>query len=104
VTLPAIALLLALSLSGFYNPRVSRRHRPLLLTALILQVAAVAVAATLLTRPYPRTILIMVPLFEAVLLPLWRRLHKRIVPVRARETVLVGTADDVHVHEVLGRS
>jgi lipopolysaccharide/colanic/teichoic acid biosynthesis glycosyltransferase len=37
----------------------------------------------------------MVPLLEAVLLPLWRRLHKALTPVRARETVLVGSADDL---------
>jgi exopolysaccharide biosynthesis polyprenyl glycosylphosphotransferase len=95
VLLPGIALLLAMALSGFYNPRVSRRHRPLLLTGLVLQMAIVAVGATLLTRPYPRTILIMVPLFEAVLLPLWRRLQKRLMSVRARETVLVGTSEDI---------
>jgi exopolysaccharide biosynthesis polyprenyl glycosylphosphotransferase len=95
ILLPGISLVFSMALSGFYNPRVSRRHRPLMLTALVLQVGLVAVGATLLTRPYPRTILILVPLIEAVFLPLWRRLLKALMPVRARETVLVGTADDL---------
>ena len=38
VLLPALSLGVAMSLSGFYNPRVSRRHKPLLPTALIMQV------------------------------------------------------------------
>ena len=95
VLLPAVALLLTMALSGFYNPRVSRRHKPLLLTALLMQMGLVALGATLLTRPYPRTILLLVPLMEAVLLPLWRRLLKVVFPIRSRETILVGSPVDI---------
>jgi len=95
VLLPAFSLLLALGLSGFYNSRVSHRHRPLLITALVIQMALVALGATLLTRPYPRTILVAVPLLEALSLPLWRRLLKVLMPVRPRETVIIGSGDEI---------
>ncbi|MEO8215493.1 MAG: sugar transferase [Acidobacteriota bacterium] len=95
ILLPALSLGVAMALSGFYNPRVSRRHKPLLITALVVQVGLVAVGATLLTRPYPRTILIAVPVLEAFFLPLWRRLVKYMFPIRARETVLVGAPEDL---------
>ncbi len=95
ILLPAVALVLTMALSGFYNPRVSRRHKPLMLTALVMQMGLVALGATLLTRPYPRTILLAVPLIEAILLPLWRRLLKHLIPIRARETIMVGSPEDI---------
>jgi exopolysaccharide biosynthesis polyprenyl glycosylphosphotransferase len=95
VMLPAVALVLTMALSGFYNPRVSRRHKPLLLTALVMQMGLVALGATLLTRPYPRTILLAVPLLEAFALPLWRRLLKQLTSVRPRETIMVGSPEDI---------
>jgi len=94
VTLVSISLVLALALGGFYNQRVSRRHRPIVGAALLIQLAIVAVASTVMEHPYPRSILFAVPLFESIAVPLWRKLASRL-PVRARETVLFGGADDL---------
>jgi len=94
VTIFSMSLVIALALSGFYNQRVSRRHRPIVGAALLIQVGFVAIASTAMVQPFPRTILLAVPLFEAVAVPLWRRIAARL-PVRARETVLFGSADDL---------
>lgn len=94
VLLICASLVIALALSGFYNARVSRRHRPIIGAALLIQVALIAVAATFMQRPYPRTILLLVPLMEVVLLPIWRRTITRLMPVRPRDTVLVGNPSD----------
>lgn len=94
VTLFCASLVVALALAGFYNVRVSRRHRPIVGVALLVQLGIVAIASTLMARPYPRTILFAVPLFELVAVPLWRRLAASL-PVRPRETVVFGTADDL---------
>ena len=94
VTLFSISLLIALALCGFYNQRVSRRHRPVVGAALLIQLGFVAVASTVMDHPYPRTILFAVPLFEVVAVPLWRRFASS-MPVRPRETVLFGRADDL---------
>ena len=94
VTLFSISLVIALGLGGFYNQRVSRRHRPIVGAALLIQLGIVAIASTVMEQPYPRTILFAVPVFEVVAVPLWRRLAARL-PVRPRETVLFGKADDL---------
>ena len=94
VTLFSISLVIALALGGFYNQRVSRRHRPIVGAALLIQLGVVAIGSTILERPYPRTILFAVPIFEAIAVPLWRRLVAKL-PVRPRETVLFGRADDL---------
>lgn len=89
------SLLVALALSGFYRDRVTPRTRPSLVTALVIQTALVAFGAAVLVRPLPRTLMIGVPLFELVLLPLWRRLLRAAAPIRPRETILIGEDDDV---------
>jgi exopolysaccharide biosynthesis polyprenyl glycosylphosphotransferase len=94
VTLFSISLVVALALGGFYNQRVSRRHRPIVGAALLIQLGIVAIVSTMMERPYPRTILFAVPLFEAVAVPLWRRLTGSL-RIRPRETVLFGNADDL---------
>jgi lipopolysaccharide/colanic/teichoic acid biosynthesis glycosyltransferase len=85
----------ALGLAGFYRLRVMPRARPILLVALMIQVALVTMGATLLERPLPRTILLAVPLLEAILLPLWRSLQQLMWRVRPRDTILVGDPADI---------
>lgn len=89
------SLVAALALSGFYHDRVTPRTRPSVITAVVIQVALVALGATALVRPLPRTILIAVALFEILALPLWRRILRRLAPVRPRETILVGERHDI---------
>jgi lipopolysaccharide/colanic/teichoic acid biosynthesis glycosyltransferase len=85
-----LAFLAALGLAGFYRERIMLRARPLLMVALLIQIAVVAVGIDVADRPLPRTILLAVPLLEALLLPLWRSLQRRLWPVRARDTILIG--------------
>jgi lipopolysaccharide/colanic/teichoic acid biosynthesis glycosyltransferase len=84
------ALVAALALSGFYRQRVMARARPIVMVALLIQVAFVSIGAAILESPLPRTLLVGVPLIEALLLPLWRWLQQVLWPVRRRETLLVG--------------
>ena len=72
-----VSLIIALALSGFYDWQRSSRHRPFLLAALLIQLVLIAMGAVLLARPYPRSVLLFVPVFEAVLLPLSRRWSER---------------------------
>ncbi len=101
VLTPAIVLLFAgsfvaaLGLSGFYRQRITPRTRPLLLTALFIQLALVTLGGTALAQPLPRTIVFAVPLLEAMVLPLWRMLLRGAFPVRPRATVLVGEERDI---------
>jgi len=92
VSLFTIAFLGALGLAGFYRRRIMLRARPVLLVALLIQIAAVAIGATLLERPLPRTVLFAVPLVEALLFPLWRSLQW---PLRMRDTILVGDPAEI---------
>lgn len=88
----ALALVAALALSGFYDFRASRRHRPTLLVALPLQLGFVAVAGTLLEISWPRTVFVAVPFVEAAVIPLWRRIVAAAWKERGARTVLVGEA------------
>jgi len=90
ISLFTIAFLGALGLAGFYRRRIMLRARPVLLVALLIQIAAVTIGATLLERPLPRTVLFAVPFFEAMLFPLWRSIQYTIWPLRLRDTILVG--------------
>ncbi len=95
VSLFGLAFLAALGLAGFYRERIMLRARPLLIVALLIQVAMVAVGVDAVERPLPRTILLAVPLLEALLFPLWRSLQQRMWPVRARDTILVGNPAEI---------
>jgi lipopolysaccharide/colanic/teichoic acid biosynthesis glycosyltransferase len=95
VLLFAGSLVVALGLSGFYRQRITPRTRPVLLTALFIQLAIVTLAGTALEQPLPRTIVFTVPLLEAFALPLWRMLLRHALPVRPRATVLVGEPRDI---------
>lgn len=95
VTLFSAALVVCLALNGFYHLRISRRHRPVFATALLMQIAVAAVGGMLLQRAYPRTILFAVPIVEAFALPLWRRSARKLIPIRARDTVLLGGPDQL---------
>ena len=95
VLLFAASFVAALGLSGFYRQRITPRTRPVLLAALIIQLAIVAVGGTALAKPLPRTIVFGVPLLEALALPLWRMLLRRAFPVRPRATVLLGEEADI---------
>jgi lipopolysaccharide/colanic/teichoic acid biosynthesis glycosyltransferase len=101
VLLFALSLVCALALSGFYHDRVTPRTRPSLVTALVIQAALVAIGATLLVRPLPRTVMFAVPLFELVALPLWRRLLRAVAPIRPRQTILAGDPSDLE-HAMAG--
>lgn len=89
------SFLAALALSGFYRRRVMPRERPLMGTALVIQVALIAVGGAFLERPPARTVLLGVLLFEAIALPAWRALVRVALPIRPRETILVGDAEHV---------
>jgi lipopolysaccharide/colanic/teichoic acid biosynthesis glycosyltransferase len=95
IALFAGSLVAALALSGFYQHRVTPRTRPSILTALVIQGALVAIGSAVLVRLLPRTALLAVPLFEAVALPLWRRLLRVIAPIRPRDTILLGDPHDI---------
>jgi lipopolysaccharide/colanic/teichoic acid biosynthesis glycosyltransferase len=84
------ALVTALALSGFYRQRVMSRARPIVMVALLIQVALVSIGAAMLETPLPRSLLLAVPLLEAALLPSWRYLQQLLWPVRRRDTLLVG--------------
>lgn len=95
VSVFTIAFLGALGLAGFYRHRIMLRARPVLLVALLIQIAAVTIGATLLEQPLPRTVLFAVPLVEAMLFPLWRSLQYIIWPLRLRDTILVGDPAEI---------
>jgi lipopolysaccharide/colanic/teichoic acid biosynthesis glycosyltransferase len=95
VALFAGSFLVALALSGFYRRRVMPRERPLIATALVIQVALIAVGGAFTERPLPRTVLIGVLLLEALALPAWRALLRTALPIRRRETILLGDAEHV---------
>jgi Sugar transferases involved in lipopolysaccharide synthesis len=95
VLLFAGSFLVALALSGFYRRRVMPRERPLILTALVIQVALITVGGAFIERPLPRTILIGVLGMEWIALPAWRWLLRIALPIRPRETILVGDAGQV---------
>jgi lipopolysaccharide/colanic/teichoic acid biosynthesis glycosyltransferase len=95
VVLFALSLIVALALSGFYEHRVTPRTRPSIITALVIQTALAALGGTALVRPLPRTVLLAVPLLEAVALPLWRRFLRAVAPIRPRETILLGDSLDI---------
>jgi lipopolysaccharide/colanic/teichoic acid biosynthesis glycosyltransferase len=89
------SFILAFGVAGFYRRRITPRSRPILTVALLIQVALVTVGTTALERPLPRTILLGVVLLEAIALPLWRWLQKKIWSVRPRETILVGEPAEI---------
>jgi lipopolysaccharide/colanic/teichoic acid biosynthesis glycosyltransferase len=95
ISLFTIAFLGALGLAGFYRRRIMLRARPVLGVALLIQMAAVTIGATLLEQPLPRTILFAVPLLEVLLFPLWRSFQFRIWPLRLRDTILVGDPAEI---------
>jgi len=95
VTMFGAAFLAGLGLAGFYRRRITMRGRPIVMVALLIQIALVTIGSTVLERPLPRSILLAVPLLEALAFPIWRSLQKRIWPVRPRETILVGDPAEV---------
>lgn len=95
VMLFAGSFVAALGLSGFYRQRISPRTRTTLVAPLVIQLAIVTLGGTALAQPLPRTIAFGVPLLELIVLPLWRGLLRRAWPVRARDTILVGSDKDV---------
>jgi lipopolysaccharide/colanic/teichoic acid biosynthesis glycosyltransferase len=95
ISLFTIAFLGALGLAGFYRRRIMLRARPVLLVALLIQIAAVTIGATLLERPLPRTVLFAVPLLEALFFPLWRSIQYTMWPLRLRDTILVGDPAEI---------
>jgi lipopolysaccharide/colanic/teichoic acid biosynthesis glycosyltransferase len=95
VLLFGLAFVAALGLAGFYRRRIMLRARPILIVALLIQVAIVAIGAAFIERPLPRTVMLAAPLLEAIAFPLWRWLHRRLWPVRPRETILVGDPAEI---------
>jgi lipopolysaccharide/colanic/teichoic acid biosynthesis glycosyltransferase len=95
VILFAGSLIAALGLSGFYRQRITPRTRPIVLAALVIQLAIIAVAGTALAQPLPRTIFFGLPLLEGMAVPLWRSLLRRALPVRSRATIIVGDEEDI---------
>ena len=101
VALFAGAFVVALALSGFYRRRVMPFERPLVGTALIIQVAIIAIGGALIERPLARSVLIGVLLCEALALPAWRTITRILLPIRPRETILAG--DSHHVRSAMAR-
>jgi lipopolysaccharide/colanic/teichoic acid biosynthesis glycosyltransferase len=95
VALFACSLVLALALSGFYTNRVTPRTRPSIVTALVIQIALVALGGAALVQTLRRSVLVAVPLIELLALPLWRRLLRAIAPIRPRDTILFGDESDI---------
>jgi len=95
VILFALSLVVALSLSGFNNDRVTPRTRPSIVTALVIQAALIALGGVALARPLRRTVFLAVPLLELIAVPAWRRLLRTVAPIRGRDTFLVGDVDDI---------
>ncbi len=91
----AVTFVVALAMSGFYSQRMPHRSRSILGIALVLQAALLAILSTLSEQPLPRSVLIAVPLFEAIGLVLWRRLLAVVSPMRSRATVILGTAERI---------
>jgi lipopolysaccharide/colanic/teichoic acid biosynthesis glycosyltransferase len=89
------SLLMAFGLSGFYRRRPLPHERPLIVTALLIQVAILAIGGAFDQRLLPRTILIGVLAIEWLALPTWRRFARIALPIRPRETILVGDAAQV---------
>jgi lipopolysaccharide/colanic/teichoic acid biosynthesis glycosyltransferase len=99
VLLFAGAFVAALALSGFYRRRVMPYERPLVGTALIIQIALVAIGGALIERPLARSVLFGVLLCEVLGLPAWRALARVALPIRPRETILAG--DSKHVRSAM---
>jgi len=95
VLLFGATFVIGLALTGFYRTRIMRPARPILLVAITIQITLIATGTIAIARPLPRSILVAVPLFEAMLFPLWRSLQRRIRPVRPRETILVGEPHEI---------
>jgi len=95
VVLFGAAFLAGLGLAGFYRGRIALRGRPIVMVALLIQTALVTIGSTALERPLPRTVLVAVPLLEALAFPLWRAFQRMVWPVRPRETILVGDPIEV---------
>jgi lipopolysaccharide/colanic/teichoic acid biosynthesis glycosyltransferase len=89
------AFVIALALAGFYRRRIMSRGRPILLVALMIQVALVTIGGTFIERQLPRTILLAVVVMEAIAFPLWRLLQRKLLPVRPRDTILVGEPTEI---------
>lgn len=95
VMLFAGSFVAALGLSGYYRQRISPRARTTLVAPLVIQLAIVTLGGTVLAQPLPRTVAFGVPLLELIALPVWRALLRRAWPVRGRDTILVGSDEDV---------
>ncbi|HEX2834737.1 MAG TPA: sugar transferase [Thermoanaerobaculia bacterium] len=95
VLLFTLSLTGALGLSGFYRQRMTPRTRPMLLAAVIIQMALVSIGGMAMERQLPRSILVAVPLLEVLALSAWRVVLARAVPIRPRNTVVVGNPVDV---------
>lgn len=95
VLLFAGSLVAALALSGFYRRQVMPTERPLILTALAIHGAFIAIGGAFTERPIPRTVLLGVLLIEALAIPAWRTFIRVALPIRPRDTILVGDDDSV---------
>jgi len=95
VILFGAAFVIGVGLAGFYRHRIMLRARPIVLVALLIQIAVVAIGGTVLERPLPRTIIVAVPLLEALAFPIWRSLQRKVWPVRMRDTILVGEPSEI---------
>ncbi|MEO8034567.1 MAG: sugar transferase, partial [Acidobacteriota bacterium] len=89
------SFVVALALSGFYRLRARSRARPILLIALLIQLALIAIGATLLEKALPRTIMVAVPMMEGLVFSLWRAVLLVLWPMRPRATILVGDPSEV---------
>ena len=97
VILFAGSFVVALALSGFYRRRVSLRERPLILMALVIQVALITTGGVFSEQLLPRTVLLGVLAIEMIALPAWRSLLRIALPIRPRETILVGSPAQVQL-------
>ncbi len=97
VLLLVLALqLLTLYFLGFYHSPESRPRLELasrLLTAAALQGLVLTAYFFLADRTFPRSVLVLYVLFDAVLLTLWRGLAQRFYKPRRRRVALVGGGD-----------
>jgi exopolysaccharide biosynthesis polyprenyl glycosylphosphotransferase len=100
VLLVAVAQLVSLSLFGLYASR-ERSRDPLgrlLIPALFFQLFALSTFYFLVSaqgRAFPRSVLVLYVLVNGVFLAIWRRLLDRLLPMRRRKAVVVGSGPAV---------
>lgn len=90
VFLFAASFIVALSAAALYNQTQSRRHRPSILVAAVIQAAILGVATTLTETPWPRSVVVFAPIFAGLIVKGWRLVLNGLWKLRWPSLVIVG--------------